>query len=207
MRYCAKTKGFSTIEILTAIAIVVVLVSILLGVGKRIQSQAEEKLAKGMIDVLVSGLEQYYDYHGEFPFEAGAGFDQSAFEQSLDPPGDLDGDGNDDDVQIIVLSGLPLVADWSSSSLYYYLSRTPSSSVIIDTLTDGLIDNKDLAGDDLIIEITIGSNLPYEVDLIRFIDPWGNTILYTYVMDDNFPLIVSAGPDGVMGTDDDMDSR
>ena len=188
-------------ELLTAIAILVILASILLGVGKRLQKQAEEKLAAGMIDVLVSALEQYYDDHSGFPVVP-VGYDQTAFEQSLDP----DGPGPET-ASVAVLNGSPSVADWPSSALYYFLSRTPSSRQIIDTLTDRLISNKDPAGDNLVIEITVGGNPPYQVDLIRFIDPWGNSIMYTYVTGGNFPLIVSAGPDGLLNTADDINSK
>jgi type II secretory pathway pseudopilin PulG len=197
MRYCAKTKGFSTIEILTAIAIVVILVSILVGVGRRIQSQAEEKLADGMIDVLVSALEQYYDTFEAFPPMVA----------------DIDSDGDIDEADfsaavgeaVTLLSGAPQESYWTSSALYYFLNNAPSSKTVIDTLTDSLISCEDDNGDPIQIEIPADSGTI--MDLTRFVDPWGNTILYTYVTDDNFPLIVSAGPDGVMGTDDDMDSR
>ena len=189
MRYCAKTKGFSTVELLTAIAVLVILVSILLGVGKRLQKQAEEKLAAGMIDVLVSALEQYYGDHSAFPIVP-VGYNQAALEM------DLDG--------TFVGPGTNLPEYCSSEAIYYFLSRTPSSRQIIDTLTDRLISGKDSAGVSLQIEIPADSGII--VDLIRFIDPWGNSIQYTY-LGGNFPLIVSAGPDGVLNTTDDINSK
>jgi prepilin-type N-terminal cleavage/methylation domain-containing protein len=205
MRYCAKTKGFSTVEVLTVIAILAILASILLGVGKRLQAQAEEKLARSMIDILVSALEQYYDYHGVFPFNAGFVYGEADFEDDV-----VDTAAGD---TVVLTNGTPPdpVIDpdhgfWSSSALYYFLSRTPPSRQIIETLTDRLISSKDLGGDNLIIEITIGSNPAYQVDLIRFIDPWGKSIQYTY-SGDNFPLIVCAGPDGEWDTGDEIDSR
>jgi type II secretory pathway pseudopilin PulG len=190
-------------EVLTVIAILAILASILLGVGKRLQAQAEEKLARSMIDILVSALEQYYDYHGEFPFEAGVVYGQADFEDDV-----VDTAAGD---TVVLTSGTPdTVSDpgfWSSSALYYFLSRTAPSRQIIETLTDRLISNKDLAGDDLIIEITIGSNPAYPVDLIRFVDPWGNSIRYMYLTGGNFPVIVSAGADGEFATADDIDSK
>lgn len=197
MRYCAKTKGFSTVELLTVIAVLAILASILLGVGKRLQTQAEEKLADGMVDVLVSALEQYYGDHGEFPTAV----------VDTEPDGDIDEvDFGVAVGEVVTFSGVPQDNYcWSSSALYYFLSRTPSSRRIIETLTDRLISNKDSAGVVLQIEIPAGSGTI--VDLIRFIDPWGNSILYTYIPSNNFPLIVSAGPDGVLNTADDINSK
>jgi len=60
--------------------------------------------------------------------------------------------------------------------------------------------------------------------LLRIIDPWGETLRYDYYDEEppplseaeidtmiedarNFPVIISAGRDGVFGTDDDIESR
>ena len=56
--------------------------------------------------------------------------------------------------------------------------------------------------------------LLFGYSLLRIIDPWGETLRYDYYDDytepdeaRNFPVITSAGPDGVFGTDDDIASR
>lgn len=196
MRRCAG-KGFSLVEVLTVIAVIAILIGLLVGAGKRIKTQADEKLAGSMIEILVSALEQYYNYHGDFPFDASVGFDRLAFEQVLDP----DGPSGPEVASVVELSGTPVASSWSSSVLYYFLSRTAPSRQIIDTLTDSLISGADESGVVLQIEITIGSDAPFKIDLIRFIDPWGNALRYTYISGDNFPVIVSAGADGVFGWD------
>jgi hypothetical protein len=38
-------------------------------------------------------------------------------------------------------------------------------------------------------------------------DPWGMVIDYIYVAGDNFPDLVSAGPDKIFGTTDDISSK
>ncbi len=38
-------------------------------------------------------------------------------------------------------------------------------------------------------------------------DPWGTVLDYRYVPGDNFPELISAGPDKVFGTADDISSR
>jgi type II secretory pathway pseudopilin PulG len=72
MRSCRKNKGFSTVEVLVAVSIVIILATIVLGVGKRLKTQAEEKLARSTIGILVTAISQYYEFWNEFP-DAGSG--------------------------------------------------------------------------------------------------------------------------------------
>ncbi len=67
MRSCWKNRGFSTLEVLAAVTIVIILAMIVLGVGKRLQTQADEKLAKSTIQILVTAIGQYYEFWNEFP--------------------------------------------------------------------------------------------------------------------------------------------
>lgn len=195
METCRKKNGFSMIELLTAIAILAVLVTILLGVGKRIREQANEKLAQGMIDVIVAALEQYYDLHDDFPFEANKNYvTDSASADPSHPEWNLE-----DDVGTVT-AGVNENEYASSEALYYFLNRTPDCRRIIDTITDKQITNKDANGAVLKIIPTLSGN---ETDLIRFIDPWGKSLRYTYQAGDNFPLIESAGVDGDIDTDVD----
>jgi hypothetical protein len=38
-------------------------------------------------------------------------------------------------------------------------------------------------------------------------DPWGTVLDYRYLAGDNFPELVSAGPDKIFGTADDISNR
>ena len=67
MRSCWKNRGFSTLEVLAAVAIVIILAMIVLGVGKRLQTQADERLAKSTIQILVTAIGQYHEFWNEFP--------------------------------------------------------------------------------------------------------------------------------------------
>ena len=184
MKTFRKQCGFSTLEVLTAVAVIAILATILVGVGKRLRAQANEKLAQSTIDIIVAALEQYYDFHGDFPFIAGVDY-------GLDPC-DLQSDVG------TVTNGVNKNEYASSEALYYFLSTTPKSRRIIDTITDKLITNKGANGTVLKIEIPSGSG--NKTDLIRFIDPWGKSLRYTYQAGDNFPVIKSAGPDGDITT-------
>ncbi len=55
------------VEILTAVAIVSILAMILLGVGKRLKTQADERLARSTIEIVVTAISQYYEFWDEFP--------------------------------------------------------------------------------------------------------------------------------------------
>jgi len=59
MRSSGKNCGFSMLEILTAVAIVSILAMILLGVGKRLKTQADERLAKSTIEILVTAISSF----------------------------------------------------------------------------------------------------------------------------------------------------
>ncbi len=65
---CGKNRGFSTIEVLAAVAIVITLAMIVLGVGKRLKTQADERLARSTIQILVTAISQYYEFwNNKFP--------------------------------------------------------------------------------------------------------------------------------------------
>jgi len=71
------------------------------------------------------------------------------------------------------------------------LCRIPDSRKVLDKISDSLIENKyGVAG------------TPPEI-----YDPWGTVLYYRYVPGDNFPELISAGPDRIFGTADDISNR
>ena len=64
---CRKNRAFSTIEVMAAVSIVIILAAIVLGVGRRLKTQADEKLAKSTIQILVTAIGQYHQFWDEFP--------------------------------------------------------------------------------------------------------------------------------------------
>ncbi|MHC4172299.1 MAG: type II secretion system protein [Planctomycetota bacterium] len=78
-----------------------------------------------------------------------------------------------------------------SEYLYKELGRIPDSRKVLDKISDSLMENKYGAAD-----------TPPEI-----YDPWGTVLDYRYVPGDNFPELISAGPDRIFGTADDISNR
>ena len=79
-----------------------------------------------------------------------------------------------------------------SEHLYKELSLIPNSRKILEKISDSLIENKSGAA---------GS--PPEI-----YDPWRRVLDYRYdPATDNFPQLISAGPDRKFGTADDINNR
>ncbi len=78
-----------------------------------------------------------------------------------------------------------------SEYLYGQLDLIPESRKILGRITESLVKNE------------YGTiDTPSEI-----YDPWGMVIDYIYVAGDNFPVLVSAGPDKIFGTADDISNK
>lgn len=189
-------------ELIAVIAIALVLGGILLGVGNQIRVQGNVRLAESTIDVIVCALEQYYAVCDEFPFTADVIYDGVKFGETFDIIyGQIAG------TAVVTITGSLAPNDWSSGALYYFLQKIPNSNNIITAVNEGALTTKksgtivkldlDLHGDASVVESIFFS---------RFIDPWGRSFIYTY-NGGCFPEIVSAGPDGVFGSGDDISNK
>ena len=198
----AYKKGFSLVELLVVIAIIAVLLTLTIGGGRMLKLQAEQRLAQGGIEIIVTALELYYADEGGFPFATG-----------VDVDGDLDVDL--DDFLSSASGSIFPIADkygnntdasyWSSQALYYFLAQSVNSHKIIETMSSRLVTNTDASGAAIVMTTQAGTGI--DVDLLRFIDPWGNTLRYTFISGNSFPVIESAGSDGQFGTGDDISSQ
>ena len=204
MKVFRRHRGFSMLEVLTAIAIIAVLVSMVLGLGKRVKIQAQERLCKSGIDIISSALDQYYDQYADFPFVAELNPDLTPIyvqatllaylnaEFGIVPPdtGSIPGAVEDEYA--------------SSEALYYYLDKKcPNSRKLIDKLATSLTAGGGAGGGAGKRTYDDAGGTPV-LDLVRFVDPWGNPLRYTYSAGDVFPVIASAGADKSLDTDDDI---
>jgi prepilin-type N-terminal cleavage/methylation domain-containing protein len=78
-----------------------------------------------------------------------------------------------------------------SEYLYKELHLIPESRKILEKIADSLLKNEYGAAD----------------TLAEIYDPWGTVLDYRYVAGDNFPDLISAGPDKIFGTADDISNR
>jgi len=78
-----------------------------------------------------------------------------------------------------------------SEYLYKELHLIPESRKILDKISDSVVKNE---------HGTAGT--PAEI-----YDPWGTLLDYRYMAGDNFPELISAGPDKMFGTADDINNR
>lgn len=78
-----------------------------------------------------------------------------------------------------------------SEFLYAELRSIPSSQKVLEKINDLLLKNKTATGD----------------ASPKIYDPWGTVMDYRYVQGDTFPELISAGPDKVFGTTDDISNK
>lgn len=89
----------------------------------------------------------------------------------------------------------PANAAAHSELLYYELNSVPDSRSVLEKIDNSSIKNKYGAS---------GTPVGTSAEIY---DPWGTVLDYRYSAGENFPVMVSAGPDKMFGTTDDMNSK
>jgi prepilin-type N-terminal cleavage/methylation domain-containing protein len=207
-----KTNGITLVELLVAVAIVVILSAGLYIAGDYAETQAKIKQTQSTIEMLSAALEQYYDANSNcFPFKAGLTYNQTKLEGA---------DSNGLNIKVTDKNKVQLTAAnynnlyASSEALYYFLNRIPASRKIIGSINSSLITNKDDQKREYFYYFN--TDLVQTLyPLLHFVDAWGTPFRYTYskTAGNNFPLIESAGPDRDFGDtipakkNDDITSR
>lgn len=210
--------GVTLVEMLVVVAVITLLVSMVVGIAARIDDQGRERLMENTFALVNAALGQFKDYgyqykegdfrDFEFPLDCNDLVKtdlESELGKALGKMGGISITGGTHDPNY---SG--------SEALYFFLSQVPTSRQTLDKIDSSLITNEDSDRDELEIEVG-GRRYPLQ----RVIDPWGETLRYSYYENHNentrepdfgdeprnFPLITSAGPDRIFGTDDDMTNR
>jgi len=217
--YRHKT-GVTLVEILIVVAIIAILATMVISLAARIDNRSKEQLTGNTFALLNAALGEFRDY--------GYIYKDSRYD-GLEFPLDCDGlKTNELEDTLRDASGASRVSIRGgnhnryysgSEALYFFLSKVPESRKTLDKIhrsdkdkgIGSLITNEDSEGVD--IEISVDDKV---YPLMRIIDPWGKTLRYDYYDDPNnpdpeearnFPIITSAGPDGIFGTNDDIKSR
>ncbi|MBN2019447.1 MAG: prepilin-type N-terminal cleavage/methylation domain-containing protein [Sedimentisphaerales bacterium] len=226
MKSRSRKYGLTLVEMLLVIALIVILVGMVVGVAKRIDDQSKERLCVSTIELVGNAMEQFRDFGYEykngayiglaFPIDCNGftvqglprGIEQ-ALGEAIYPAG-----------VVVNINQIEPVHDvnWSGSEvLYFCLSRVPDCKSTLGKIDKSLLTNTGNQG--LQIDISIIGSTTITEPFTRIIDPWGTALRYSYydkfiatLLPDRttkktFPIITSAGPDGVFDTGDDISNR
>lgn len=195
-----KHKAFTLIEMLVAVAIVLMLFGAMITVTGRLKNESRKRLTASAMAVVDTALEQYYENTSPKHFPKTV-INKVMLETELAQavgisPATIDAADN--------FNAEPPRLFWNSGSLYYFLTRVPQSKVILESLSNQMISNKDSNGTAILIKIP--DTAAAGTDFVRFVDAWGTSIRYEY-SGSGVPVLTSAGPDKKFNTEDDVVSQ
>jgi prepilin-type N-terminal cleavage/methylation domain-containing protein len=229
--------GFTLVEMLIVVAIIAILATMVVGLATRISNKTKEQFAESTIAILDAALQEFCDYGWSYNVYTDFKFPIDVTEPVVPPVLPdilkiiLETEYAPARVSIEPVDpAKPIVHSFEYSSselLYFFLNKVPECRATINKIDQSLITQKDSTGNEMKLVIDDGVQR-IEYPLLRFVDPWrergtttkiGQTLLYDYsyeyqppsgprtVIKRNFPVITSAGPDGIFGTGDDISSR
>ncbi|MGA1980616.1 MAG: prepilin-type N-terminal cleavage/methylation domain-containing protein [Sedimentisphaerales bacterium] len=200
MKSCKHKTGVTLVEILIVVAIIAILVTMVIGVASRIDTQGKVRLTKNTLALLDAALGEFQDYGYEYKLVPNPRTNEAKFYRSLDFPIDCNGLnytniktelgralGSASSTAIKITKDTTEITDGTydpcysgSAVLYFFLNRVPESRQTLDKIDRKLITNlDDKDGKDMKLITTIGGETK-EYPLFRFIDPWGKTLRYDY---------------------------
>jgi len=191
-----RKDAFTLIEVLVTLAIIMILVGALAGTGQYLRTRAGIQLTQSTIQIIDAALDQYLEQYRAFPFK---NRNVDSDPAKADP---YTVHHFETDLTADISSGTLTDNDASSAALYYFLNRCGDSKAILDTLSDRMITTLDAGGHQ--IKMVMGG-VTYSVP--RFIDAWGISVQYEYLEQYPYPKIMSAGPDKIFGTSDDLSNQ
>lgn len=210
-----RQSGFTLVELLVTLTVILILISAATRLGQYVRTRASSQLAQGSLAVIETALQQYYDDFGKFPFstdtlplptaanpDGGDGVSDDYFKVNLES--DLGGTINA--VALLEKDGRGIGQSFASGAgLFWFLYRVPNSRSIINAMTSSLVAVKHPQETQQKLTATVGGVVQ---DLPRFVDPWGMSLRYAYAPKaDSFPQVLSAGPDKIFGTSDDIENK
>ncbi|MCK5269170.1 MAG: type II secretion system protein [Sedimentisphaerales bacterium] len=223
-----QQAGFTLIEILVVIAIIVLLTTGMVKVAQTVRTNTQIKVTKGTISLLVSALGEYKNFHDrgsgfEFPIEP----DVYDFFTNDSPPNEglIDallryvpvdtGNSQGGEHNVFAWKDMDLLTAEQEEGrrlalatiefLYCVMEDVPGCKAILEKLPVDVAVNDD--NDSIVIRGQAKT-------LLEVNDAWGHPLWYTVrgersltaepPQPGNFPAIASAGPDGLFNTADDI---
>ena len=207
-----RSRGFSLIELLVVITIITIITAGMVAVASHVQLNAKIKNTKITITILSNAHDEYKAFRGSsstdvFPLEIRTGAALAAYLDKYFNVNDPSfyyyeaGHGNMiwDNVSDLSISEKDqlVIALSSIEFVYFCLDEVPACRDILKRLPEKTIANDD---EDFVI-IRGQKKMVKEVN-----DAWGHPIKYEYAgsVGGNFPVLLSAGPDGIFDTADDI---
>jgi prepilin-type N-terminal cleavage/methylation domain-containing protein len=134
MRIDRNKTGFTLVEMLIVLAIVVILTTMVIGLAGRIDNQSKEQLTKNTIGLITAALRQFHDYkyryespiYAEFDFPLDCNdFLQPAIEMTM---------GNALGATVVISGGTPDISYSGGEALYLFLSQLPECRKTLDKI-------------------------------------------------------------------------
>lgn len=224
--------GLTLIEMLIVVGIIALLTAMIAGIARRIDNQSKERLAENTTAIINTALGQFKDYGYDYN-----DLDYRGFGFPLDcngyGPADLTATLNDavepaGGGVISIGGGGVHEPNYSGCEvMYFLLNQVPECRSTLDKIDKSLITNKGSNNQDMSIRIAFPDTSFKDYPLLRVIDPWGITLRYDYYNEPHppvfpppaaqirsmidsrrtFPVVISAGPDRIFGTSDDIRSK
>lgn len=182
MKEKRKQTGFTLIEVLIVVALIVVLVSMVLVATNKNWVDKEKQLTAATIEVLDTALQEYYDYTNDFPEP-----------NSMEP-----------------FDAFDSIYSRRNASLYAQLNLVPDSKKILGRIEDS--QTRLVGKDKLFSFKDHRLMSHDQQGYLLILDAWGMPFNYLYYNDkdgiyeageNTFPVIISAGPDGKFDTVND----
>jgi len=221
MKLRGQKSGFTLIEMVVVMAIIVILVSLVIGVARRVDEQGKIRLCRNTLAIIDNALEQFRD----FGYEYRNGFSGQGLAFPLDCNNFVAAD-----LTVVIQAALDLppsvvinivdpcqLDNSGSEALYFFLSQVPDCRATLGKIDKSLLTNN-VKGTTAAQTITFTSSSQTS-PFMRFIDPWKMPLRYDYygklplsIFPDlatkkTFPIITSAGPDKKFDTSDDIINR
>jgi prepilin-type N-terminal cleavage/methylation domain-containing protein len=171
-------RGVTLVEMLVVLGIIVVLAGIVMTLTLRVENRSKENSLGNAFALVSSSLREYYEFKGQFPVQT----ERIVWQAQTN--------AQDYDTALAKVRG-------HVTSMMAELRSVPASQQVLDNVSDTLI--KSIAG-------LTSSGQPMQTQML--FDPWGTVVDYVYAApDDSFPELISAGPDKVFGTGDDISNK